>query len=390
MFQFACSCALKQHSIPVKALEISSGAIGKVAQILADYHRIFLVADETTYEVAGKQVETILREAGMLSHCCILPSPALPDDTNVGRVLLAAGTDAPVYRIEEMSQLPDYILAVGSGSINDICRMVAYRLGLEYGVVGTAPSMDGYASVVSPLVTCGKKIVYTCTIARHIIIDLDICAAAPYDMLLAGLGDMLGKYVALLDWEIAREHVGEYYCETLAGMVREAADRCTKSALALQKREIEAVRNTVEGLILSGECIAYAGTSRPASGTEHMIAQTWEVMDLEEGKIPNLHGIEVAEGTFASISMFRRLSRETSDPFLKERIAAYLPSFDMLEELQQKVKIPFTVQERSRFVEGILRGRTFRDRYTLLEYLHRRGELESYAESAFEDVMKLR
>lgn len=109
---------------------------------------------------------------------------------------------------------PDYVLAVGSGSSMTSACMVSYRLGLEYGIVGTAPSMDGYASVVAPLIVGGKKIVYDCTIARHIIIDLNVCAAAPYDMLLAGVGDMIAKYVAILDWRLARREIGEYYCET--------------------------------------------------------------------------------------------------------------------------------------------------------------------------------
>ncbi|MGI5894932.1 MAG: sn-glycerol-1-phosphate dehydrogenase [Candidatus Merdivicinus sp.] len=389
MFEMKCSCSQGQHTAPVKRLEVSEGAIEKTAEILAEYHRIFLVADETTYRIAGKRVEAILQQAGILSHTCILPDPALPDDTNVGRVLIAAGTDAETYDINAMSCLPDYILAVGSGSINDICRMVSYRLGLEYGVVGTAPSMDGYASVVSPLLTQQKKIVYTCTIARHIILDLNICAEAPYLMLQAGVGDMLGKYIALLDWEIAREHIGEYYCPQIAEMVRKAADQCSASAGALAERSMDAIRSTAEGLILSGLCIAYTGTSRPASGTEHMIGQTWEVMDIEEGKVPNLHGIEVGEGTFAAIAIFRKLYQETEDSQLKELIGKYLPCFDQLETLQRQIHLPFTVKNRERFIEGILRGRTFRDRYTILEYLYRRGELERYAEAAYTEAMKL-
>jgi len=39
-------------------------------------------------------------------------------------------------------------------------------------------------------------------------------------------------------------------------------------------------------------------------------------------------------------------------------------------------------------VEGILRGRTFRVRYTLLQYLYDRGMLEDYAEWSYDEVMK--
>lgn len=386
-FSFPCSCEQKYHTAPVKAVEVSEHAVEKVPEILKEYHRIFLVADENTYAVAGKRVEELLQKAGMLSHSFVLPADSLPTDTNVGRVLIEAGINREKFDINAFSLLPDYVLAVGSGSVNDICRMVSYRLGLEYGIVGTAPSMDGYASVVAPLIVGGKKIVYDCTIARHIIIDLNVCAAAPYDMLLAGVGDMIAKYVAILDWRLARHEIGEYYCETIADKVLEATRLCVASAYNLKNRSIETIRDTVNGLILSGLCIAFSGSSRPASGTEHMVGQTWEVMDIEEGKKPNLHGIECGEGTFMAISMFKRLYRETQDTELKAMIEEFLPLFDSITEMQKVVHLPFTVTDKDRFVEGVMRGRTFRVRYTLLQYLYDRGLLEDYAASSFDEIM---
>jgi len=328
-----------------------------------------------------------LKASGMLSHSLVLPSPALPNAENIGKVLMEAGRDAAAYDINAFSLNPDYILAVGSGSINDTCRMVSYRLGIPYGVAGTAPSMDGYASVVAPLLNGNRKIVYNCTIARHIIIDLNINAAAPYPLLLSGIGDMLGKYIAILDWENSRDRTGEYYCEKIADMVLQATSQCIAASGKLADRDLSAIRSVSEGLILSGECIAFCGSSRPASGTEHMIGQTWEVMDVEEGKVPNLHGIEVGEATFVAIEIFRRLYRETDDAALHALIEKYLPAFEKMEQLQQTLKLPFTVTDKSRFVEGILRGRTFRDRYTILQYLYDLGKLEDYADAVYDTVM---
>lgn len=388
MLKIDCNCIKGSHTAPVKHIEVSRGAINKLTQILAGYTDIMLVADKTTYEIAGRVAETLLRDAGMLSHVCIIDDPPLPTDKNVGRVLIEAGRDEAEYDICKFSNNPKYILGVGSGSVNDICRMVSYRLGIEYGILGTAPSMDGYASVVAPLLVGSKKIVYTCSIARHIIIDLDICAAAPYELLLAGLGDMIGKYVAILDWELSRIVTDEYYCENVAEMVKRATADCIASAEGLMTRDVAAVKSTVEGLILSGLCIAYTGTSRPASGTEHMIGQTFEVMDLEKGHLPNLHGIEVGEATFAAMLMYKRIYKETNEEWLKKLIEPYLESFDRVLELQKKVKIPFTVKDKETFVEGVVRGRTFRVRYTLLQYLYDKGILEEYAAWAFDETMK--
>ena len=107
-----------------------------------------------------------------------------------------------------------------------------------------------------------------------------------------------------------------------------------------------------------------------------------EIMDIEKGHIPNLHGIEVGEATFASIVIFKKLYEETDEKWLKELIGKYIPSFDKILELQKLIRIPFTVTEKEKFVEGILRGRTFRERYTILQYLYDRGELEKYAEDS--------
>lgn len=384
-----CICEQKHHSAPIKVIEISEGASEKVSEILKGYRNIYLVSDQNTYEVCGRKVEEQLRRAGMLSHIHVLPGGALASAENVGEVLIYAGKDDEVYDINKFSNKPDYILAVGSGSVNDICRMVSYRLGIEYGVCGTAPSMDGYVSVVAPLLVNHKKIVYNCSTARHVIIDLAIAAQAPYDLLLAGVGDMVGKYVALLDWELAAMKIGEYYCPRVADMVMEATGQCVEAAKRLMERRPEDIRKIQEGLIQSGLGIAYTGTSRPASGTEHMIGQTWEVIDLEHGQEPHLHGIDVGQATFVAMIMYERLYEETQDQELKALIGKYLPYFKEVCALQEIIHLPFMVTDKEDFIDGILRGRTFRVRYTMLQYLYDLGLLEEYAEYAYEKMSSL-
>ena len=389
MLEMECTCEQKKHTAPIKVTEISENAVEKVAEILGDYKRIYVICDKNTYEVAGRRVEELLKEAGSYSHTCIIDEPALPNLSNVGKALIEAGTDRAVFDINAFSYNPDFVLAVGSGSVNDISRMVSYRIGVEYGVVATAPSMDGYISVVAPLINGNRKIIYTCTSARYIIIDLNICANAPYELLLAGVGDMIGKYVAILDWELSKKVTGEYYCEKVANMVLEATGKCIESATVLSERKIETIKNTIDGLLLSGLGIAYTGSSRPASGTEHMVGQTWEVMDVEKGKTPQLHGIEVGEATFMAMLMYKKLyADDRCDSWLRELIEKYIPAFDKVLELQKIIKIPFTVTDKEKFVEGIMRGRTFRVRYTLLQYLFDKGMLEEYADTIYDETMK--
>ena len=65
MMKMDCVCKQGVHTAPVKCIEVSAGAIEKTAEILKDYRRIFMVADENTYEVAGKRVEELLKAAGI-------------------------------------------------------------------------------------------------------------------------------------------------------------------------------------------------------------------------------------------------------------------------------------------------------------------------------------
>ena len=46
----------------------------------------------------------------------------------------------------------DFIIGVGSGTINDIGKLLANITGLNYAIVCTAPSMDGFASINSSMI----------------------------------------------------------------------------------------------------------------------------------------------------------------------------------------------------------------------------------------------
>lgn len=122
------------------------------------------------------------------------------------------------------------IIGVGSGTINDLCRFISYKMNLDYYIVGTAPSMDGYASNVSPLIIKHLKTTYEAHTAKVIIGDLDILAQAPLSMIAAGAGDILGKYVCLTDWQLAHIMNGEYYCPEMADMVRESIQKVVDNA----------------------------------------------------------------------------------------------------------------------------------------------------------------
>ena len=105
MLQMECTCEQKKHTAPVKHTEICEHAIEKVGEILKDYKKIYVICDKNTYEVAGKRVEEILKETGNYSHTCIIDEPGLPNNHNIGKALIEAGTDIEVFDISKVKQL---------------------------------------------------------------------------------------------------------------------------------------------------------------------------------------------------------------------------------------------------------------------------------------------
>lgn len=383
MFEFECSCEMKKHRAPLEGYEISSGAIEKLPQLLKNYHRVYMVADRNTYRAAGKRVETILKANDMHHQTLILDDEVvLPNAETLGRILLYAHDLDAKSDIFRYSPLPDLILAVGSGTINDSCRLTSYRMGLPYAVVATAPSMDGYASAGTPLLHDGTKSTVQGTTPKYIIGDLDVLKEAPYEMMLAGIGDMFGKYTGMLDWELARDYSGEYFCEKIKNDVLDATNLCLENGYRLADRDPDCVKNIMEGFLVTGLGMAYTGNSRPASGSEHIVAHAWELADVEAGNPPHLHGLEVCEATRLIAIMYKMLLEETEDAHLRELIGKYIPYFDAVEEFCVKMKIPPTVTDRDGILKGIHRALVMRDRYTILFYLRDQGWLEEYAQRA--------
>ena len=378
------------HRAPLEGYEISSGAINKLPEILKGYTKIYVVADERTYKVSGKKVEEILKKNGMHLATLVLEGQTiLPNAETLGKILLNAWDTGAKSDIFKYSSLPDFILAVGSGTINDSCRLVSYRMNLPYGIVGTAPSMDGYASAGSPILHDGTKTTVQATTPKYIIADLDVMKDAPWDMMLAGIGDMFGKYTGMLDWELARDYNGEYFCEKIAADVIAATDKCLENGYKLEERDPECVKTIMEGFLVTGLGMAYTGNSRPASGSEHIIAHAWELYDVESGTPPHLHGLEVCEATRLVAIMYKMLLEETEDAHLKELIEKYIPYFDAVEEFCIKMKMPPTVTDRETILAGIRRALIMRDRYTILFYLRDMGKFEEYAERSADKLLEL-
>ncbi|MBR3961328.1 MAG: iron-containing alcohol dehydrogenase, partial [Clostridia bacterium] len=309
-----CECG-KPHVCRSKVY-IGCGEIEKISERLFDYasKNVYLIADQITFNIAGSRVLELLQKAGIEVSPYVFDTPRpIPDQENVGLAIMNLPLDC------------DSVVAVGSGVINDISKIVAATAKLPLITVATAPSMDGYASATSSMEMNGLKISLPSKAPNTVIGDLDILADAPKKMLTAGIGDMLAKYISICEWRIAHLIKGEYYCETVATIMREALKNCVNAADRLLKRDKNAVRAIFEGLVLSGVATEYAGISRPASGVEHYVSHVFDMRGVSFGTTVDMHGTQCGIATLLAVKLYEKLCDYTPS---REKAENFVNSFD--------------------------------------------------------------
>lgn len=312
---YDCACG-KHHVCELKYLKIGRGAIAGVPDMIAAMgkKKPFVVCDENTWKVAGARVCEILEAAGVPYSRYTIPGKRIsPSEWEVGSVAMHFDPSC------------DMLLAVGSGVINDTCKVLGHAIGVPSAVVGTAPSMDGYASNSSSMEVNHVKVSLYNHCPEGILLDSEILAQAPMRMLWAGLGDMVAKYVAICEWRISHIVTGEYYCEAIAQLMRAAVKKVVDASDGIARRDPDAVQSIAEGLIVAGAAMAFAEVSRPASGLEHYFSHMWEMMALERGLPYDLHGIQVGVGTVLTLKLYRKIRQIVPD---RARAEAHMKAFD--------------------------------------------------------------
>lgn len=311
-----CPCG-RHHDIGLKYLRIGSGAVNHLPQALETLgvHFPFIICDSNTKKAAWAFVQPVLEAAGIQWKMHeIRRSHPEPDEETVGEICMM------------FDPACDCILAMGSGVINDCCKVLARTAGKPQLVVATAPSMDGYASDSSSMIVGRAKTTLYNACPQAILADTRIMKNAPLRMLQAGLGDMLAKYVAMCEWRITALINDEYFCEEIAGMMRLSLKKVVSCAPAMLRREEAAVGTVAEGLVLSGIAMAFAKISRPASGLEHYFSHLWEMFSLSRGLPMELHGIQVGVGTLICLKIYDRIrTLKADDAVFETACRAYDP-----------------------------------------------------------------
>lgn len=279
--------------------------------------RFLLVADGNTFPALGKAVENAIKEQGWDVTSVVFQEQAvIPNEDFIFQVLLQADQTERTY------------LAVGTGTLTDITRFASHRNQRPFISLPTAPSVDGFTSPSSSLVVRNIKKTVIGQTPMAVISDLPTLVNAPQPMIAAGFGDILGKAIALADWELGHLLWDEPYSSKIAQRVRSIWQNCVSAVEMIGQASPTGIEMLMDSLADSGMCMLDFGNSRPASGAEHYMSHFLELKLLREGRSAVLHGAKVGlcSGLVAeTYDRLRQISRSEAEARLK---ASVLPDRD--------------------------------------------------------------
>jgi len=307
--RFECDCG-REHYASLKFVSVRKDALEDLPVFAKklDFKSLYLICDKITYDIAGRRCMEILAAADVKAKVIVLNRTGF-DEATLGELLINMPDDC------------DLCVAVGTGAINDMTRYFSFRMHRPFFTVATAAPMDGFASALAVLNINNLKTSIDAQTPTAIIGDTEILKGAPYRMIAAGLGDLLGKFTCLADWKLARVINGEHYCEKVVELVEQCVADVLRDADKAKDRDPKVLGDIMEGLVLTGVAMSLYGNSRPASGCEHHMSHYWEMMFEQAGKRPVPHGTQVGVGTVLMLKLVEALRKRSVD-FAAARAAA--------------------------------------------------------------------
>lgn len=279
--------------VPVKSVCIDRGLAKNSLDLLEGAGlkgKALVVSDTNTHLAMAGQIEQSL---GSAAKSLIFPAGVKADIENVEKINFAADS-------------MDYILAVGSGTINDLCKYASFLVSKPYAVFGTAPSMNGYGSANASITMYGHKKTLKAHLPRGIFLDLDVLIKAPLRLIRSGLGDSICRPTAQSDWLLSNILLGTYYTDLPFLLLRGVEEELFSNSSSLIRGDVETMRLLAATLVLSGFGMYIAGGSYPASQGEHMLAHSMEML-YGDFVSKSYHGEQIAVTTLAMAALQEKI-----------------------------------------------------------------------------------
>lgn len=295
-----------QAATDTHVLEIGSGVLKKIPELFQQQFpqaKAWIIADTHTFRVAGEAVVAYLQEAGIEQE----PPFIFTDPSLYASMEFEA-------QIESVMKTNTAIpVAVGSGTINDLTKLAAFRTHRPYMCVATAASMDGYTAFGASITYKGSKQTFNCPAPKAVIADIEIIRKAPKEMTASGYADLFAKVTAGADWILADELGVEPIDPTAWEIVQDGLALALANPEGAQNGEADAITPLVEGLMLGGFAMQLTKTSRPASGAEHQFSHLWDMEHhVHNGKAPS-HGFKVGIATIAVTALYEQMLQAPLD-----------------------------------------------------------------------------
>jgi len=315
--EYACACGLR-HRIGTSYILFGRNALCEVAALLAETRgkqcKLWILSDANTEQAAGGRLKEVL--AGFRLEQRVLPGEPKPEPT----------IEIVETLVEEVRSVsPDLLIAVGGGTISDIVKKVSHDTGVSNWCVLTSPSVDAFTSAKAAIWFKGYHKAVPSNVSEVVVCDLSVLEKAPRELFLAGLGDLLGKYLAYLDWHLSHWITEEPICEEASRLGLQSADRALTAANYLADDRERATRYLADAALTSGMLMQIMGSSRPAASAEHTISHFWEMFKTVKKPEYDLHGILVGLASQLVLEVYKEFFR--SIPDLNSDIAARLASF---------------------------------------------------------------
>jgi glycerol-1-phosphate dehydrogenase [NAD(P)+] len=253
--------------------------VTEVAQRLGLSGSALIIAGVKSCEVAGKKVHDLLEQTGM----------------NVDTLLVERATLNAILTLEDRIKQwkPQVLIGVGGGTKIDAAKLSSARQGIPFISVPTTLSHDGIASPLASVKGLDKPYSIMAQAPLAIIADTDVIAQAPWRSIISGCGDVIAKFTAVKDWQLAHAEKNEYYGEYAASLALMSTKLVIQNAKLIQPGNDDGLRVLLEALISCGVAMSIAGSSRPCSGSEHLFSHALDLI-----KCPHaMHGEQCGVGS---------------------------------------------------------------------------------------------
>lgn len=273
-----------------------AGSEGELVAGLGFGKRVAVVSDRTTHAVMGRRVERAIAGRHAVQSV-VFPHPPHPDAHTVEKIRTeTTGADA--------------LIAVGSGTINDICKYAGALDGKPYAVFATAPSMNGYTSVNAAITRHGHKLSLPAQAPAGVFFDLQVLSQAPKRLIRAGLGDSLCRTTAEADWLLAHLLHDKPFRQLPFELLEDDEAPLFNNAAALMAGDLQIMERLVRTLVLAGFGTAIVGHSQPASQGEHLVSHYID-MFADEGRPLIYHGEQVGVTTLSMARLQEAMLEKT-------------------------------------------------------------------------------